>query len=334
MALIAGGGAPAAAHPLALAIAQLTPPAPRQAEAPLPAPPPPAIVAAPTPPIAAPAAVPELARARHAPGDPWEGFNRRMFKLQQSFDKAFFRPVALGYKTVVPRPVRTGLRHFISNLTEPIVFLNDLLQLRPGRAARTFARFFINSTAGVGGLLDVAKTAKLPHRDNGLGNTLARYGVGPGPYVFLPFFGPNTLRDLIGGQADNFVLPVAVGNPFDRFEFQLPLDVVNGLDQRAENDVALRAILDSAADPYASLRSVFLQNRTAEVAAVKGEAPAQSPLLDDPLTDPEAAPGDTPPAPDSGTPPADVAAPPAEPAPAPPPAAEPAPAPAPGLLAA
>lgn len=281
------------------------------------------IVADPAPPTAAPAAAPEISRARHTPGDPWEGFNRRMFRLQQRFDKAFFRPVAMGYKTVVPRPVRTGLRHFLSNLTEPIVFLNDLLQLRPGRAARTFARFFINSTAGIGGLLDVAKTAKLPHRENGLGDTLARYGVGPGPYIFLPFVGPNTLRDLIGGQADNFVLPIAIGDPFDRFEYQLPAEVIGGLDQRVENDAALNAILDSAADPYASLRSVYLQNRAAEIAEVKGKAPAQTPLLDDPLTDPEAAPGDAPPAPGGEATPADAA----EPAPAPPPPAERAPAP-------
>lgn len=304
------------------------PPAPTEAEAPPPAPPA-VIVAEPAPPVALPAPVATPARARHAPGDPWEGFNRGMFRLQQRFDKAFFRPLAMGYKTVVPRPVRTGLRHFLTNLTEPIVFLNDLLQLRPGRAARTFARFFINSTAGIGGLLDVAKTAKLPHRDNGLGDTLARYGVGPGPYVFLPFVGPSTLRDLIGGQADNFVLPIAIGNPFDRFEFQLPAGVIGGLDQRVENDAAFSAILDTAADPYASLRSVYLQNRAAEVAAVKGKAPAETPLLDDPLVDPEAAPADTPSAPDAAAQPAADS--PADP-PAPP--AAPEPAPAPDLLAA
>lgn len=213
-----------------------------------------------------------------------------MFGFNQTFDRLFYRPLALGYKTVVPKPVRTGLRHILSNLTEPIVFLNDLLQLKPKRAFKTFARFVINSTAGIGGALDVAKTADLPHRDNGLGNTLARYGVGPGPYLFLPFIGPSTLRDFVGGQADGFVLPISIGKPFDRLDFQIAQGAIGGIDLRAESDVQLRAILGGAADPYASLRSVFLQSRLADIAEIKGKK--TSPLLDDPLADPGAVPID------------------------------------------
>lgn len=250
-------------------------------------------VTADTTPTASPAAPPP-ARRTHAKGDPFEGFNRAMFRLNQRFDKAIFRPVAFAYKTVVPKPVRGGLRHFFSNLTEPIVFLNDLLQLKPKRAIKTFARFLINSTAGVGGLLDLAKGDGLPHRDNGFGNTLARYGVKPGPYLFLPFFGPSTLRDFAAGQADSLVLPIAVGDPFDRFELQVPRGVLTGLDLRVESDAELKALLDGAADPYATLRSVYLQNRALEVSEVRGK-PASSPLDDplaDPLVDPEAPPAD------------------------------------------
>lgn len=218
-----------------------------------------------------------------------------MFRVHQALDRALYRPVAIAYKTVVPRPVRTGLRHILSNLTEPIVFLNDLLQLKPHRALKTLARFVINSTAGIGGVLDVAKTADLPHRDNGLGNTLGRYGVKPGPYIFLPFIGPTTLRDFIGGQADNFVLPLSIGKPFDRLDYSISTNVITGLDLRVESDVELRAILGGAADPYASLRSVFLQSRIADINEIKGKK--SSPLLDDPLADPGAAPGDEKPAP-------------------------------------
>lgn len=231
---------------------------------------------------------------RHAKGDPLEGFNRTMYGLHTRLDRAIFRPVAFGYKTVVPKPVRGGLRHLFANLTEPIVFLNDLLQLKPKRAIKTFARFLINSTAGIGGLLDLAKDDGLPHRDNGFGNTLARYGLGPGPYLFLPFFGPSTLRDFAGGQADGFVLPVAIGKPFNRLDFQIARGALDGLDLRVESDDQLKALLSGAADPYATLRSVHLQNRVVEVNELL-DRPPPSPLEDmlaDPLADPEAKPDD------------------------------------------
>lgn len=227
-----------------------------------------------------------------------------MYGLHTGLDRAIFRPVAVGYKAVVPKPVRSGVRNIFNNLLEPIVFLNDLLQLRPKRAIKTFARFLINSTAGVGGLLDLAKDDGLPRRTNGFGNTLARYGVGPGPYIFLPFFGPSTLRDLTAGQVDNLVLPLSIGNPFDRLEFQLPRGGLTGLDLRVESDAQLKALLDGAADPYATLRSVYLQDRAAEVAELRGQQPEQ-PLLTDPLDDPAPdAPAATPEPPADGAPPA------------------------------
>ncbi|MEO6091849.1 MAG: VacJ family lipoprotein [Novosphingobium sp.] len=254
---------------------------------------------APAPPIPAPIRTLDetpkagVARRRHhAPGDPLEGFNRRMFAVHQGLDKALIRPAALGYRHVVPRPLRTGLRHVFRNLNEPIVFLNYLLQLKPGKAAETLGRFLVNSTLGVGGLVDVAKRDpfRLPHRPNGFGNTLGRYGVGPGPYLFLPLVGPSDLRDFVANQADSLVLPVAVGTPFDRAEYQVPRSVLAGLDQRAESDDELRTLFASAIDPYATLRSVYLQNRASEIAALRGkhgkseQPPAE---LDDPLNDPE-----------------------------------------------
>ncbi|MDB5714897.1 MAG: VacJ family lipoprotein [Sphingomonadales bacterium] len=232
-------------------------------------------------------------RARHATaGDPVEGVNRGLFSVHQFLDRLFFRPVAMAYKTLVPKFVRTGVRHVISNLSEPVVFLNDVLQLKPKRAVRTFGRFAINTTLGVGGIIDVAKGEKLPHRSNGFGNTLGRYGVGPGPYLFIPLVGPTDLRDLIGGQADGAVLPLAVGDPFNRTAYIIPTLALAGLDQRAESDADLKALLSGAADPYATLRSVYLQSRAAEVGEIRhGRANG---ALDDPLVDPEAAPGHVP----------------------------------------
>lgn len=265
----------AAALPIALALAA--------AAAPAPTPPPP--VEAPPP------------RARHAPGDPLEGFNRAMFRVFLTVDKALFRPAALAYAHVVPRPVRGGARHFLANLGEPVVFLNDLLQLRPGRAVRTFARFLINSTIGVGGLIDVATPEKLSHRPNGFGDTLGYYGVRPGPYIFLPVLGPGTLRDLIGGAGDGAVLPAAIGAPFDRRAYVIPRTIVAGLDQRAEADGELTALRDTALDPYALLRSAYLQTREAEIRALKAKGPnepGEAATFDDPLDDPAATPGDAP----------------------------------------
>ena len=256
----------------------------------------------------------------HAPGDPLEGLNRHLFAGYLFSDRKFIRPVAMGYRHVVPKPVRSGLRNFFSNLGEPIVFLNDLLQLKPGRAFKTFERFVINSSLGLGGLIDVAKSPNLglPHHDNGFGNTLAYYGVGPGPYLFLPIIGPTTLRDLLAGQGDDFVLPIAIGNPFDRLEYQIPRGVLSGIDDRAESDSDFKALLDSAVDPYATLRSVYLQNRAAEIQALHSRSakagttdPLGDPLgdpaarqaspLDDPLNDP-AAPQSTTPANPTDTP--------------------------------
>ena len=264
----------------------------------------------------------------HTKGDPLEGFNRSMFNAHQKFDRAVLRPVAMGYKHAVPKPVRSGIRHFLSNLTEPIVFLNDLLQLKPGKALRTFGRFVFNSTLGLGGVLDIAKLPgfNLPHRPNGFGDTLGYYGVKPGPYLFLPFVGPTDVRDLLGGQADGLVLPLAVGHPFDQLKYQIPKGVVSGLDQRAEADRDLKALFGTAVDPYATLRSVYLQDRAGEIDALKGRGAAikTSPLdtdLSDPLSDPLADPAAAPPKPGSTAPEFDDPL--ADPAASPPPSTTP-----------
>ncbi len=256
---------------------------------------------------------------RHAKGDPLEKINRKLYGFHQRADKALFRPIALFYKHVVPNLIRKALRHIISNLGEPLVFMNDVLQLKPKRAVKTLSRFAINSTVGIGGMLDIAKTAHLPHRENSLGDTLARYGVGPGPYLFIPFFGPTDFRDLFGGQVENLVFPLAIGFPFDRTDYQATSGFVAGLDLRAESDADFKALLSGAADPYATLRSVYQQSREAEIAEIKGQLPSTS--LDDPLTDPEASPAD----PSATTSTSDLPTPPADAAPLPDPAASPAP---------
>lgn len=260
----------------------------------------------------------------HARGDSLEGFNRAMFGTWQALDKALYRPAAMTYKHVTPKPLRTGIRHVLSNIGEPLVFLNFILQGKPRSASKTLARFVVNSTLGLGGIIDVAKdkSINLPHRDNSFGSTLALYGVGPGPYIFLPFIGPSTLRDLFGSASQGLVLPMAVGKPFNTIEYQVATGAASGLDQRAEADDQLRALLSGAVDPYATLRSAWFQNRAAQIDALRGDKPAKptadQPELDDPLADRQQ-PGETRPAPVSPPPPelsdplADPAAPPGTP---------------------
>ena len=173
---------------------------------------------------------------RASPDDPLEELNSKSFDVTQSVDKAIVAPVAFAYKEILPRPVRSGLRNFLHNLGEPIVFLNFMLQLKPGKAAETFGRFAINTTLGAAGLVDVAKRKpfNLPYRRNGFANTLGYYGVKPGPYFYLPLVGSTTLRDFIGNRLDQLILPLALGRSIIRPEFAIPIAILGELDYRIE----------------------------------------------------------------------------------------------------
>lgn len=237
--------------------------------------------------------------------DPLEDLNRISYAISQPIDRFLLRPAAMVYKTVVPRPARDGARNAIRNVSEPVVFINDLLQLRPLRALRTLGRFLINTTIGVFGLFDIAKRKpfNLQHRSNSFGSTLGYYGIGPILYLYLPVLGPTTLRD----KSAQFVDPQISGRVLDkalhpgsgrRFFKDNPnlgntgtvITVVDGLDQRAENDAELQSFKEDSVDPYAALRANFLQDRAGEIAALKAKDGETVPTdgFDDPLVDPEA----------------------------------------------
>lgn len=220
---------------------------------------------------------------RHAPEDPLQAVNAQSFAVTQAVDRAVIGPVALAYQRHVPGPVRGGVRNFLNNLHEPDVFLNYLLQLKPGKAMETLGRFAINSTAGAAGVLDVAKRHpfNLPRRPNGFGDTFGYYGVKPGPFFFLPVIGPATLRDLVGGAMDRLVLPLSAGRPFNRLAYTLPSGVLSGLDRRAEFDEQLGKFRDGSVDPYVARRDFYLRKRQAEIDHLHGRP--------DPMSDIEAA---------------------------------------------
>lgn len=203
---------------------------------------------------------------RRSPGDPAERINVESYKAVQAVDRALVAPIAKGYKKGLPKPVRDGIHNFLDNVQEPIVFLNYLLQLKPGKAIETLGRFAINSTVGLAGTVDIAKRRpfKLPHRPNSLANTLGYYGVKPGPYLFLPFIGPTTVRDLFGISVDRLILPVTVGTPFNKLYYTIPVNTLSALDYRVAFDDTL-TVLHTATDPYAATRDDYLRKRKAEI---------------------------------------------------------------------
>ena len=206
------------------------------------------------------------------PGDPLEAVNAASFELVQAVDSAIIAPVAHGYEKGVPRPMRSGVHNLLNNFNEPIVFLNFLLQLKPGKAVETAARFAINSTIGIGGVVDVArrKPFNLPRRFNGLADTFGYYGVKPGPYFFLPLVGSTTLRDLVGRFGDMLILPAAIGQPYRNPAFSLVTGSLGVLDERIGMDADLERARASG-DPYVAAREYYLANRQAEIDVLRGK---------------------------------------------------------------
>lgn len=203
--------------------------------------------------------------------DPVEAINEESYRVTQKVDQVLVEPVAYAYRDGLPEPIRDGLGNVVRNLGEPSVALNFLLQGKVGKAFETLGRLAINSTIGVGGLFDVAgKRAGLPYRRNGFANTLGYYGVGPGPYLYLPVTGATSVRDLAGSTLDQLLLPVAVGKPFNRPAYAATYFVVNGLDQRLEFDEEIASIRNSD-DPYRLRRETYLAQRRRDIAQLKGE---------------------------------------------------------------
>ncbi|HEX7784236.1 MAG TPA: VacJ family lipoprotein [Sphingobium sp.] len=215
-----------------------------------------------------------VVEGRHTPppGDPLEQINAKSYAITQDVDKAVVAPVARTYSKTIPAPVRSGLRNFFNNLAEPVVFLNYLIQIKPGKAAETFGRFAINTTIGGAGLFDMAKRRpfKLPLRRNGFANSMGYYGIKPGPFLYLPLVGPTTVRDLLGLWMDKLVLPVAVGKPFNQAYYTIPATIIGSLDYRVEYDAMLRKQNEDP-DPYAAARKNYLDGRQAEIDALHGK---------------------------------------------------------------
>ncbi|SMG60132.1 MlaA family lipoprotein [Paraburkholderia susongensis] len=191
-------------------------------------------------------------------GDPFEGFNRTIFTVNDKIDQYALKPVAKGYVWATPQPVRDSVTSFFSNIGDIYIAANNLLQLRIADGVSDIMRIVINTVFGVGGLFDVATLAKLPKHDNDLGLTLGHYGVPPGPYLVLPLFGPSTVRDAVGSIGAYYVNPVSYIDPPGLSWALYGLNVIN---TRA-NLLGASDVLEGAAlDKYSFVRNAYLQRR-------------------------------------------------------------------------
>ncbi|MFK7915155.1 MAG: VacJ family lipoprotein [Pseudomonadales bacterium] len=134
--------------------------------------------------------------------DPWNGINRAIYRFNAATDDVLLNPLVKGYRRITPEFARQGVTNFFDNFDDIRTFINQGLQARPKRAGETALRFITNTTIGIGGLFDVASRFGIPKHEEDFGQTLGRYGVGPGPYLMLPLFGPSTLRDGLGRVVD------------------------------------------------------------------------------------------------------------------------------------
>ncbi len=203
--------------------------------------------------------------------DPFEDTNRKIFDFNQAVDRHVLVPVAKAYRAALPGPVRDSLHDFLINLREPLVFANDTLQANFNHAKETIVRFVLNSTIGMGGLVDVAGRWGIPYHEQDLGVTFGVWGIPEGPYLVIPVLGPSNPRDLTGEVAQGFGDPwnrLVTGHPFTLYWIPFVRGGVEGIDQRARYLDTLADIERTSLDYYATIRSLYRQRRAA---LIRGE---------------------------------------------------------------
>ena len=210
--------------------------------------------------------------------DPYEPANRIGYAINDGLDTYLLAPVARAYRYALPTAVREPVHNVLLNMTTPVLFINDVVQTKQRRAGDTFMRFVINTTAGVGGRLDVAAKLGYPYHDNDFGTTLALWGVPEGPFLFLPILGPSNPRDATGYGVDVAFDPLTYvpnGHGFRTLD-----DVrigVSAVDTRSQVLDEVDSIKKTALDPYATFRSLYRQNRDSTIDRVRTEDRATVP---------------------------------------------------------
>ena len=198
------------------------------------------------------------ASTHHNPEDPFEPFNRGVYQFNETVDKAIIKPVAKGYNAVMPPPGKMIVSNFFSNLDDVVVAINDLLQFKVVRAISDGGRIVVNSTIGLYGLVDVASQVGLEKHNEDFGQTLGRWGVGSGPYLVIPFFGPSSIRDGVGLYAD---IRTGVLRRFKYVDTRNQLYATSVVSKRSDL-LSKEKVLDEAMiDRYSFVRDAYLQRR-------------------------------------------------------------------------
>jgi phospholipid-binding lipoprotein MlaA len=198
--------------------------------------------------------------------DPLEGFNRQMFRINQSLDRHAALPAAVFYKSSVPEDFRDGFHNVLSNVGTPVTFANDILQGEFSRAGVAAERFGVNTTAGFLGVIDRATEWGLPQQSEDFGQTLGVYGVPPGPYVVLPLIGAALPRDAIGKiYVDHYFSPLSYFDYSGRYYVSLGARLFSTVDGRARAIDDLRDIERNSVDYYAAMRDIYLKRRQDQV---------------------------------------------------------------------
>ncbi|MRD73270.1 VacJ family lipoprotein [Rhodocyclus tenuis] len=193
--------------------------------------------------------------------DPFEGFNRAMFSVNEGIDTVV-KPVAKGYDEAAPLPVKAAVGNFFGNLYDAWTAVNDLLQGKPSDAASDAGRFLVNTVVGIGGVFDVASEMGMTKHSEDFGQTLGTWGVGEGPYFYWPIIGPRTTRDTFGWAVDSWADPVWDLNDVP---VRNTLVGVRFIDMRASLLPADRVVEEAAFDKYSYIRNAYLQYRRSQI---------------------------------------------------------------------
>lgn len=225
-----------------------------------------------------PASDPDALADFRQTNDPLEPTNRVFYAVNNGIDEVVLRPLAVGYRFAVPEVIRDHIHNVLTNLDNPVLLANDMMQGKPRRAGDTLMRFLVNSTIGVAGIFDVATGLGYPTHDSDFGMTLALWGVPEGPFLYLPIIGPTDPRDATGYGVDIALDPatwlaasgVALDLNYARYGLEL-------IDIRAGLLTDLDKVKEQALDPYATFRSLYRQHRHAEITKAQSDDRATLP---------------------------------------------------------
>ena len=195
--------------------------------------------------------------------DPWEGFNRGVYSFNQTMDNVLFNPVGRVYNTITPEFIDTSVSNFFANLGQLSVIANDILQLKFDQTVNDTVRLLLNSTIGLFGFLDISSSAGLHSSDEDFGQTLAHWGIGPGPYLVVPFFGPATVRDATGVAIDRGVF-----SPIFYLEDDMTkagLLTLNYVDFKSDLLSTGDLIGEASLDEYEFVKNAYFEKRSSQI---------------------------------------------------------------------